>query len=247
MMDYHEMAARVLQRRDDYVTQQKRRRKRAVPALAGLCLVALVGVGIWQADPSGPDRGGTDATMDGAPSQYSSQRDTLSTHVEEVDPQGEVGEQDPASLPSHTRDVPAQEPCLETQRIPASLKDLWGGIYWEAGHTVVLLTQDTPENRALVLRERPDLDAASVVFQTADHSLAYLTELQDRISQSMMDRKLPFVTTASLMEAENLIRVTVTTKDETKLKQLQDLDPTGTALDIQSAQASYDLAYWETE
>ena len=57
MMDYHEMAARVLQRRDDYVTQQKRRRKRAVPALAGLFLVALVGVGFWQADTSGPDRG----------------------------------------------------------------------------------------------------------------------------------------------------------------------------------------------
>ncbi len=248
MMDYYEMAARVLQRRDDYVAQQKRRRRRAVPPLAVLCLVTLVGV--WQTAPIDLDSGGTtDATMDGNPSQYSSPVAPPPTYVETPDAQADVGtpEQDPASLPIHNGDAPAQEPYLETQRIPANLQALWGGCYWEGGHTVVLITQDTPENRALVLRERPDLDADTVVFQPAAHSLAYLTDLQDRITEGMVDGKLPYVSTSSLMEAENLLRVTVTTQDENRLHQLRRLDPTGTALDIQYAQANHDLGYVETE
>lgn len=249
MMDYHEMAARVLQRRDEYRAEKKRRRRRAVPLLASLCLAVLVGVGVWQTAPGIQDGGGNNATMDGSPRQSGGKDGLPHSYVEDSSgPRGETGvaaEQDPASLPAHAGDVPAQEPYQETRPIPSSLEDLWGGSYWEGGHTVVLLTRDTPETRALVLREHPELDASSVVFQPAAHSLAYLTALQDRISEGMREGKLPFLTTSSLVEAENLIRVTVTTQDGQKLQQLRAFDPTGTALDIQYTDPEREVMYLE--
>jgi hypothetical protein len=47
MKDYETMAESVLKRRDDYVEKRRKQVKRSISILAGVCLVVLVGGGIW--------------------------------------------------------------------------------------------------------------------------------------------------------------------------------------------------------
>jgi hypothetical protein len=46
MKDYETMAESVLKRRDDYVVKRKRQMKQGISVVSGICLVALVGVGV---------------------------------------------------------------------------------------------------------------------------------------------------------------------------------------------------------
>lgn len=241
MKDYHEMAARVLQRRDEYVEARRKRNKRMVPLVGCVCLAALVGVGSWQAGVlpsagSGVDGGVTGMQLDGDPYCYAEQGGITDQSEEmqngEVDPEAVVGYED----------APAQGPYLEDMDVSPALSDVWGGSYLDGtGHIVALLTEDTPANRALVFQEHPEWREDQVRFQTAAHSLAYLTELQENITQGMIDGKLPFVTVSSLMEAENKLRLTVTSQNAGDLALLRAFDKTGTALDIQIS------VYVETE
>jgi hypothetical protein len=48
MKDYEEMAKSVLSRRDQYVAERRRQRKKAASVLSCVCLAALVGVGAWR-------------------------------------------------------------------------------------------------------------------------------------------------------------------------------------------------------
>jgi len=47
MKDYNEVAQSVLERRDKYMAERRRTRKRVVSTLSCFCLVALVGIGAW--------------------------------------------------------------------------------------------------------------------------------------------------------------------------------------------------------
>jgi hypothetical protein len=49
MKDYETMAESVLKRRDDYVVKRKRQMKQSISVVSGICLVALVGVGVSRA------------------------------------------------------------------------------------------------------------------------------------------------------------------------------------------------------
>jgi hypothetical protein len=49
MKDYETMAESVLKRRDEYVVKRKRQMKQGVSVVSGICLVALVGVGVSRA------------------------------------------------------------------------------------------------------------------------------------------------------------------------------------------------------
>jgi hypothetical protein len=49
MKDYDEMAKSVLQRRDQYVARRRRQHKQGAALLSCLCLVTLMGVGVWRA------------------------------------------------------------------------------------------------------------------------------------------------------------------------------------------------------
>ncbi|MDE5995263.1 MAG: hypothetical protein K2G60_07090 [Oscillospiraceae bacterium] len=53
MKNYDEIANSIFERRDQYIAEQRRKRKtvtRTVTAMCCVCLVALMGVGIWQSD-----------------------------------------------------------------------------------------------------------------------------------------------------------------------------------------------------
>lgn len=54
----------------------------------------------------------------------------------------------------------------------------------------------------------------------------------------MQSKELTFVTTSSLMEEKNNVKVTVTTKDENELKKLKELDTIGGAIEIEYSENS---------
>jgi len=123
-------------------------------------------------------------------------------------------------------------------------EEVWGGSYTDAqGNQVVLLTENTPENQQEAFRRNPTLNAETTVFQTAEYSLSYLTELLADISNAMADNTLPFVPTAGLYEDRNRVVVTVNTDDPDSIAQVLVFDCLGGAIEIREipGQNSHDL------
>ena len=243
MKDYNEMAASVLARAGAYHAAKKRNQRRAATAVCCLCLAAVAGFGVW--------RGGA-LRNDAAPAaQFASETEAAAHGGEELadldsggldgDPYGYSGGKAPDwgdNDPLH-EDVPVQGPYLESPGGEAAADNaFYGGVYMDGqGVTHVLLTEDTPENRAAA-RSILSLPAEAVVFDTVTYSRAYLETLQEKITQGMIDRTLPYVTASALDERGNCVRVTVATDDEALLAKLRACDPLGGALVIERAAAA---------
>lgn len=134
----------------------------------------------------------------------------------------------------------ADAPAVDSPVSEGNLKAyeaVWGGSYVDSeGRTVVLLTEDTEENRQEVFERNPDLLESSTVFQKAEYSLKYLTKLQEAISEMMADKELPFVTESALLEDANCIRVTMTTDSQEELERLMAVDSLGGAIVVEYSQ-----------
>ncbi|MBD5460523.1 MAG: hypothetical protein HDR26_06215 [Lachnospiraceae bacterium] len=120
-----------------------------------------------------------------------------------------------------------------TDQLTGDAAALFCGSYTEEnGAFVVVLTQDTPQSRAVVCREL-GFNENNVTFRTGIYTLAYLTQLQEKISNAMINQELPFVISSAVMETSNRILVTVTTQEESSLALLKSLDTVGGAIEIE--------------
>jgi|GEM_PF-2534948 len=108
----------------------------------------------------------------------------------------------------------------------------FGGSYIdEKGRFTVVLTEDTSENRADICREL-GVREENTAFVKGKYTLAYLTELQNRISQGMIDKTLSFVTVSCVDEMANRIVVSLISDSEENVKKLLELDTVGGAIEI---------------
>ena len=82
-------------------------------------------------------------------------------------------------------------------------------------------------------RETQDVPVDEETYQEAREYSAELTDLQNRISQAMMNKELPFVTSSAIYENPDRIHVTVNTTDEDLIAKLQAFDTTGKLLEIE--------------
>lgn len=140
-----------------------------------------------------------------------------------------VGEVKQVKTPVKDMDVGS----IENPQEVSNSKDYYAGKYIDStGKNVILLCEDTAENRADICKEL-GITESNTIFKKAKYSYKYLTELQEKISKKMQSKELTFVTTSSLMEEKNNIKVTVTTKDENELKKLKELDTIGGAIEIE--------------
>ncbi|MBQ8590791.1 MAG: hypothetical protein IJ486_10120 [Firmicutes bacterium] len=120
------------------------------------------------------------------------------------------------------------------------LASVYGGAYYnDAGDYVVILTEDTPENREAVAAEL-DVDLSNVTFETGVYTLAYLTELQETISLAMQRREIPFVISSALYESKNRIGICVNVTDidqsrleEDYLSKVYAMDSLGGAIEVE--------------
>lgn len=112
---------------------------------------------------------------------------------------------------------------------------IYGGSYSDAkGKLTVILTEDTPENRAAVCK-RLGRSVDKTAFVTGKYTLAYLTELEGAITQGMINKEFPFVVVAGVHEMENCIIISVTTDDESLLAKVYALDTIGGAIKTERA------------
>lgn len=131
-----------------------------------------------------------------------------------------------------TIDVPVSDIPGDTGALTA-YDEVWGGCYMDQnGCWVVWLTEDTPENRQMVLILNPSLREDNIIFQTAAYSKAYLTYLMTEISDAMCAGKLPLVTTAALMEDKNCVEVTMISDDPYSVDKVLAFDSVGGAIEI---------------
>lgn len=141
-----------------------------------------------------------------------------------------------------TPDAPVQENPIGLGEGQIFYTDVWGGSYLDQdGNMVVLLTQDTPENREAVFQRNPAFLEDQVRFQTADYTLEYLTQVQEDISAAMVAGELPFVAVSALREAENRVQVTVTSQEEEDLARVRAFDPQGGAIQVVTPDEIEDL------
>lgn len=111
------------------------------------------------------------------------------------------------------------------------------------GNNIILLCEDNEANRKEIC-SLLGVTEGKTIFKTAKYSYNYLTELQSKISQKMIDKEFTFVTTSAIMEDNNDIKVTVTSNNESDLNKIKSLDTIGGAIDIEyntNSRATKDL------
>lgn len=228
MKTYEEMAARVLARRDQAAAEKKRLRRRCKQcvSVAACCgLAVLLGVGLAK---DGPVGGPEDTALAG--------QNRLEISREEPEENGQDGGQNvqkPEELPAETAEGSYAD-GNSAARAPETAA-VFGGCYLDDhGAFVVVLTVDTPETRRAVCQAL-GVAEVSAVFVPGDYSLAYLTQVQERIGLAMQRGDLPFVTASGVYEPLNRIKVSVTTEKQEDLEKLRALDPLGGALVIEEA------------
>lgn len=69
-------------------------------------------------------------------------------------------------------------------------------------------------------------------------SLEYITELQDKVSNAMINHELPFVISSSVYENPYRLNIVVTSDSEDDLQKLRDLDTVGGVLEIEYVPAN---------
>ena len=100
------------------------------------------------------------------------------------------------------------------------------------GNNVILLYEDSPENRKQICNIL-GITESKTIFKKAEYTYEYLIKLQNKISEKMQNKELPFVTSSSLMEDKNNIKVTVTSNSISDWNKIKELDTIGGAIDIQ--------------
>lgn len=134
-------------------------------------------------------------------------------------------------------DVPADSDgeymeAITNDRLTKGTSSFFGGSYLDnKGNFTIVLTEDTPENRAAICKELGRSEA-NTTFVTGTYTLKYLTALQTKITDAMVNKELPFVVSSGVHETTNNIVVGVTTTDQAELAKVYALDTMGGAIEI---------------
>ena len=108
----------------------------------------------------------------------------------------------------------------------------YGGKYVDNnGNNVVWIYNNNEANRREVCKFL-GITESKTIFKDAKYSYNYLEDLQSKISQKMSSKEFPFVTTSTIMETTNNIKVTVTSNEEEDLKKIRKLDLIGGTIEI---------------
>ena len=136
------------------------------------------------------------------------------------------------------QDVPADSKgeyneAVNSSDLTKNTSEFFGGSYTdENGKFVIVLTEDTPANRTDICKELGRSEN-NTTFVKGTYTLAYLTEIQEKISNAMVNKELPFVVSSSLCETTNNIVIGATTTNETELAKLYALDTIGGAIKVE--------------
>lgn len=217
MKSTEEIAGNVFRRRDKYLREKRTRMIKTVSVLSCVCLLALFGTGIWRG--TRPD---ADNAMKLAPAkQKNPQYPTENTSK---------GEKSQSRAEAPGTAVPVVENPGETGAL-TEVDGIWGGSYMnQNGQWVILLTEDTPENRQEVFDQNPALGEDDTIFQTAAYLRVYLQDLMERLSRA----ELPAcVSSIGFEEDRNRVVVYLTSEDTDSMEWIRTFDSIGEAIQFQ--------------
>jgi len=118
------------------------------------------------------------------------------------------------------------------KKIP-NVMDNYGGIYNENGKTVVLVV-DLAHTNTTELCKQLGINKSTTIFKEVKYSFKYLTDLQTKIGEKMADKTFSFVILSALMDAENLIKITVLPNvSSEQIAEVKRLDTIGGAINIE--------------
>ncbi len=162
-----------------------------------------------------------------------------SSPIENKEESANIQENDSAEVPDTTvPDVPADNngeynEAVDSSDLTKDTSEFFGGSYTDTnGKFVIVLTEDTPANRTAICKELGRSES-NTTFVKGTYTLAYLTELQEKITNAMTNKEIPFVVSSGVYEMTNNIVVGVTTNDETELAKLYALDTIGGAIKVE--------------
>lgn len=144
----------------------------------------------------------------------------------------------PESQESTVEDIPADKEgeynaAIKSSALGKDISQFFGGSYTDSsGKFVIVLTEDTYVNR-VVICEKLGRTENNTTFVTGKYTLAYLTELQAKITNAMVNKEIPFVVSSGVYEMSNNIIIGATTTDETELAKVYALDTIGGAIKVE--------------
>lgn len=123
--------------------------------------------------------------------------------------------------------------AVDVEKMPDTIETVFGGAYINGnGEYTVILIGNTKENRQLICQEM-GLSETDTQWVEGTYSYAYLMELQNRISEAMIQGELPYVCASGIYDMENRIVVSVVTGNEEEWGSVLDLDTMGGAIRIE--------------
>lgn len=136
------------------------------------------------------------------------------------------------NLPVEDKDINVKEQSNDMKS--TNYPEYYAGKYVDNnGNNVILLCEDNEANRKEICSLLGIIEGKTI-FKTAKYSYNYLTSLQNKISQKMIDKEFTFVTLSAIMEDSNNIKVTVTSNNESDLNKIKALDTIGGAINIEN-------------
>ena len=230
MKNYNEMAESVFERREKYNAERRmtmNKIKKVTTGAVCCCIVALLGVGVFN---------GTQITTNDTPNIGIQ---NLQGTKEETAKEENGNEQNVNPI-QNVEDVPADSNGKYNEEINSGdltkdTSEIFCGSYTDSnGKFVIVLTDNTKENRIAICKELGRSES-NTTFVTGTYTLAYLTELQTKISNAMTNKEFPFVTSSVVDEIGNRIKVRVTTDNQTDLEKVRSLDSIGGAIVIEKS------------
>ncbi|MBO5332746.1 MAG: hypothetical protein J6B37_01365 [Clostridia bacterium] len=220
------MAESVFERREKYNAERRmtmNKIKKVTTGAVCCCIVALLGVGVFN---------GTQITTNDTPNIGIQ---NLQGNKEETAKE-EVGNEQNVNPIQNVEDVPADSNGeINSGDLTKDTSEFFCGSYTDSnGKFVIVLTENTQENRIAICKELGRSES-NTTFVTGTYTLAYLTELQTKISNAMTNKEFPFVTSSVVDEIGNRIKVRVTTDNQTDLEKVRSLDSIGGAIVIEKS------------
>ena len=117
-------------------------------------------------------------------------------------------------LRSDIKDASSDEGGYYAEAITADMlnddtKDVFCGAYIDASGKYTVLLTDVSEETVQKVCQSLGINEKTTVFKEGKYTLSYLTELQDKISDGMVERKFPFVWGSGVYESLNRIVIQV--------------------------------------